>query len=95
MPEIGSKIADGSLQLTHLTQARSFFQKVKHSREEKLEILRKLENTTKAETKKILYNEEVRARYHFEADKSFEEIVERLKGLHPHLSFDDLMRKVC
>lgn len=95
MPEIESKIADGSLQLTHLTQARSFFQKVEHSKVEKLEILRKLENTTKAETKKILYNEELKARYSFEADQTFEAIVERLKGLHPHLSFDNLMRRVC
>lgn len=95
MPEIESKIADGSLQLTHLTQARSFFQKVEHSREQKLEILSQLENTTKAETKKILYNEELKARYTFEADQPFKNIVERLKGLHPHLSFDDLMRRVC
>ncbi len=95
MPEIESKIADGSLQLTHLTQARSFFQKVEHSREKKLEILSQLENTTKAETKKILYNKELKARYSFEADHSFKVIVEKLKGLHPYLSFDDLMRKVC
>lgn len=95
MPEIESKIADGSLQLTHLTQARSFFQKVEHSKFEKLEILRQLENTSKAETKKILYNEELKARYSFEADERLEITVERLKGLHPHLSFDDLMKKVC
>ena len=95
MPEIESKIIDGSLQLTHLTQAQSFFKKVEHSKDAKLEILTKLENTTKAETKKILYNEDIKARYSFEADRSCEEIVERLKGLHPHLSFDELMRKVC
>lgn len=95
MPEIESKIADGSLQLTHLTQAQSFFRKVEHTKDEKLEILSKLENSSKAETKRILYNEEVKARYSFEADKPFEEIVERLKGLHPRLSFDQVMRKVC
>lgn len=95
MPEIEAKIADGSLQLTHLTQAQSFFRKVEHTTAEKLEILGKLENTTKAETKKILYNEEIKAKYSFEADQPFKVIVERLKGLHPHLSFDLLMRKVC
>lgn len=94
MPEIESKIIDGSLQLTHLTQAQSYFKKAQHTRGEKLEILAKLENKSKAETIKILYHKEVNARYYFEAHKEFEEKVERLKGLQPHLSFDQLMEKV-
>jgi hypothetical protein len=100
MPEIESKISDGSLQLTHLTQAHSFFRKVdsikdeKLTKAEKLEVLSKLENTTKAEAKKVLYNEDVKARYSFEADQKLEAVVEELKGLHPHLHFDELVRKV-
>lgn len=100
VPEIESKIANGSLQLTHLTQAQSFFRKidstktVKLTKEEKLEVLEKLENTTKAQAKKVLYNEEVKARYSFEADRKLEAMVEELKGLHPHLHFDEVMRRV-
>lgn len=99
--KIEAKLADGSLHLTHLTEAQTFFRKIERAKEikvalaAKLDVLAKLENTTKAETKKILYNEDAKARYSFEADKSLEETVEVLKGLNPHLSFDQLMKNIC
>lgn len=95
LPEIESKIVDGSLKLTHLTDAQTFFRKVDHTKEEKLVILQKLENTTRAEARKVLQREEELARYSFEADKKLAEVIETLRGLHPHLNFDELMRKVC
>ena len=100
IPEIEEKIVDGSLKLTHLTDAHTFFRKseqsnLKHTKEEKLEILTQLENTTKNESMKVLYQQEAEVRYSFAADKSLEDVVERLKGLHPHLSFDELMKKIC
>jgi hypothetical protein len=97
VPEIESKIVDGSLKLTHLSDAQSFFRKCdasvgsKLTREEKIEVLKNLENTTKAEARRVLKQEEEKVRYYFEANKSFEDVVERLKGLHPHLSFEQLM----
>ncbi len=95
LPEIESKIVDGSLKLTHLTDAHTFFRKVEHTKEEKLVILQKLENTTRAEARKVLQREEDKARYSFEADKTLEEVIEELRGLHAHLSFDELMQKIC
>jgi hypothetical protein len=95
LPEAEAKVANGSLQLTHLTEAKSFFKKIEHTKDQKLAVLAKLENTTKSQMKKILYNENVSARYSFEADSQSEEIVERLKGLNPHLNFDQLMIKIC
>ncbi len=95
LPEIESKIVDGSLKLTHLTDAHTFFRKVEHTKEEKLVVLQRLENTTRIEARKVLQREEEKARYSFEADKTLAEVVEGLRGLHPHLCFDDLMKKIC
>ena len=95
LPEVEAKIADGSLKLTHLTDAHTLFRKVEHTKEEKLEILRRLENTTRAEARQVLQGAEAKARYSFEADKSLEEVIEELRGLHAHLSFDELMQKIC
>lgn len=95
LPEVEKSIADGSLKLTHLTDAHTFFRKGEHTKDEKLAILKQLENTNKYEARKVLQREEVKARYSFEADKSLEDVVEELRGLHPHLNFDSLMQKIC
>lgn len=95
LPEVEAKIADGSLKLTHLTDAHTLFRKVEHTKVEKLEIIRKLENTTRAEARIVLKRAEDKARYSFEADKSLEEVIEELRGLHAHLTFDELMQKIC
>src|SRR5260221_140198 len=53
LPELEEKIASGALSLTHLNMARTHFRNEKKqtskepSREEKLEVLRQMENTSK------------------------------------------------
>lgn len=94
IPEIENKIEEGSLTLSSLSQAQNFFRKTETTKEKKKEILAKLENASKAETKKVL-NQNTNVRYSFEANEQLEQIVERLRGLNPHLSFDELMAKVC
>lgn len=94
IPEIESKIEEGSLTLSSLSQAQNYFRKTDTSKEEKKAILEKLENATKSETKKVL-NQNTNVRYSFEANEQLEQIVERLRGLNPHLNFDQLMEKIC
>jgi hypothetical protein len=59
LPEIEEKISTGALTLTHLNMARSHFRNEKKenlkeiSREVKIEILKKLENTSKRESHEI------------------------------------------
>ena len=94
VPEAEAKVIDGSLSLSALAQAHWHFNKVKHSTEEKKEVLVKLENATKKETKAIL-KQEYDARYSFVTDAEGEKLIEELRALHPHLNFDQLMLKVC
>lgn len=93
MPEIETKIENGSLTLSSLSQAQSYFRKTESTKEEKKEILAKLENATKREAQKIFRQDDI-VRYSFEADQEFESMIEEIRGLHPHLNFDQLMRKV-
>ena len=93
IPEIETKIEEGSLTLSSLSQAQSFFRKVEHTKEEKREVLSKLQNTTKREAQKIC-QQDSKLRYSFEADDALENIIERLRALNPHLSFDQLAKKV-
>src|SRR5438046_3123707 len=59
IPEIEQKINNGSLSLTHLGMAQSLFRKEEkneskiYSKQEKLEFLEKLQNTSKREAEKI------------------------------------------
>ena len=92
IPEAESKVVDGSLTLSSLAQAHWHFRKSEHSQAEKREILVKLENATKRETAAILKHDD-EVRYSFGADKSTEEMVEKFRGLNPHLNFDQLMKK--
>lgn len=93
IPEAEAKIKDGSLTLSTLAQAQWHFKRNDFSKSEKLEVLKKLENATKKQTRAILHNDD-KTRYSFAADSSFEKLIEDLRALHPHLSFDDLNKKV-
>lgn len=54
IPELESKIADGSLTLTNIGMAQILFRREKPLREEKIELLAKLENKSKREAEKII-----------------------------------------
>jgi 5-methylcytosine-specific restriction endonuclease McrA len=93
VPEAEAKVIDGSLTLSSLAQAHWHFNKVEHTKEEKREVLIKLENATKKQTRAILQQEE-KTRFSFEADQATETLIEELRGVHPHLNFDQLVKKV-
>jgi hypothetical protein len=57
LPEIREKVDSGELSLTTLSQAQSLFKREPRGREEKLEILGRLENTSSREAEKILVAE--------------------------------------
>lgn len=93
IPEIESKIEEGALTLSNLSQAQNYFRKVEHSKDEKIEVLAKLENATKNEASKI-FRQGDKVRFSFEADSQLESVIDTLRGLHPHLTFDELAKKV-
>lgn len=120
LPELEEKISSGSLSLSSLTQAQTLFRSEKKhenafSREQKLEVIKSLENKSRREAEKIVLShsskpeifkpEKVRA-----VSENLNEIkaivsdeilskIEKLKGLlahsHPHLSFAELLEKLC
>ena len=54
LPELETKISNGSLTLTHLSEVKSLFKKKPYSREEKLELFEVLSNTSTRTAQKIL-----------------------------------------
>ena len=54
LPELESKISNGQLTLTHLSEAKRLFNKKPCSREEKLELFNILSNTSTREAEKII-----------------------------------------
>ena len=56
LPEIASKIKNGNLTLTHLSEAKRLFKKKACSRKEKLELFETLSNTSTREAQRILVN---------------------------------------
>ena len=100
VPEIEEKIDTGKITLTAISKAQTFFRKTeKKTREEKSEILKKLEGKSTREVELTLnliepeaakapdrikpVNEEV-IEIRFQANKALEEKLERLKGLLAH-----------
>ena len=54
LPELETKITNGTLSLTHLSEAKRLFKKKPCSREEKLELFEALSDTSTREAQKIL-----------------------------------------
>ncbi|MDZ4676573.1 MAG: HNH endonuclease [Oligoflexia bacterium] len=104
LPEIEEKINDGSLNLTHLGMAQSLFKREgktqkQFSKSKKIEVLEKLENTSKREAEKIAVSfstspvisiDKVRAisesdiEIKFTAKKELLDKIQKLKGLRAH-----------
>lgn len=100
LPEIESKIADGSLNLTNLGMAQTFFRQESKPKEEKLELLAKLENKSKREAEKLIVSlasqpeqlkperirtvTETHIEIKFVAAMGLQEKLEKVKGLLAH-----------
>ncbi len=98
IPEVKEKIDSGSLNLTNLTLAQSFFSKKTLTTEKKKEVLQKIENCTKRETEIVLASmghtpkPREKLRYHSDTEASLQinldqETIENLdiiKSLRSH-----------
>jgi hypothetical protein len=106
LPELEEKVNSGELTLTHLSMARSHFRNEekfankKTTKEEKLELVEKMQKTSKREAQVILRSvssipvaiphdeikpiNENKSVFKFAADKTLEEDIKLLKGLLAH-----------
>jgi len=104
IPMIEEKINSGSLSLTHITMARTLFKREENnkngfSRERKLEIIEKLEDTTTREAEKIIFSfspssmipeDKIRAvstndfEFKFVGSETLLKKIQKLKGILAH-----------
>ena len=100
LPEIEPQIESGALNLTNLCLAQTFFNKEKHAREAKLEILRELENKSTRASAKVIQSHSVipvrlapdrirdlgdgRFQFEFIGDQELKALLEQARGLIAH-----------
>jgi hypothetical protein len=108
VPQIEAKIEQGSLSLSNLAAAQTFFRQEKLSDrertvEQKAELLQKLENCSKAAAEKVIKAESGSAageefiQYKFRADISLQKKLKRLFDLKllPQSALSELLDSVC
>ena len=100
LPEIESRIENGSLSLANVAQAQSFFNQERKedrplSRDEKIQVMGKLENQSKRNAEKIIAVEKSSRSafpgyllsvkvFNIEMTSEYEEVLTKLKGLLAH-----------
>lgn len=111
IPEIEEKITNGSLSLSHLGMAKSLFNReeksgTEFSKQQKFDLLTKLEKTSKREAEKIVSlhaissdQRSLEIDLRLQVSEEFIEKINKLKGLlahkHPHIETSELLDKLC